>query len=118
VGGSAINSTWEQITAPTGSFLQDAINFVDNAFLGTLSTQQKGVIDQTTESQIQQAAAGNTALANSEISQYQNEVNSGVYSGLPSSIENLTSGLIQYAPWIVGIIALIYALPWLRGLKR
>lgn len=118
MGGSAINSTWEQITAPTGSFLQDAINFIDNAFLGTLSTQQKGTIDATAESQIEQAAAGNTGLANSEIAQYQANVGSAVYNGLPTSIESITSSLVSWAPWIAVIVGLIYAAPFLRSLKK
>lgn len=111
------NSTWEQITGFTGSFLQDSINFVDNAFLGTLSDWQKSQIDQANESGISQAAAGDVPLADSEISQYKGEVQS-VYGPLPTGIEGLASTIIHYAPWIVGGLILIYLTPFFGRLKQ
>lgn len=109
-----INQTWEQITASSGSFLQDAINFVDDAFRGTLSDYQKNQIDAAAESDIYAAANGNIPLAQGEITQYKADVTQGVYSSLPSSVEDIAATLKQYAPWIIGGIILIYALPLLR----
>lgn len=112
------NQTWEQITAPTGSLWQDAKNFIDNAFLGTLSPEQTAAIDSDSIAGINQAAAGNSDLAASEIAQYQNDVNAAVYSSLPAGIDSYISQFEKYLPWVAGGLILFYFGPLIRSLGK
>ena len=112
------NSTWEQITAPSGSFFTDLKNFVDNAVFGTLSPEQQALIDQQAIDQINQAAAGNVGLATSEINQYKSDVASAVYNQLPAGVDQYIAGFEKYLPWVAGGLILLYLAPIIVRVSR
>lgn len=106
-----VNATWEKITAGTGSIVQDAINFMDNAFLHTLSKEQQALIDQENIDQINRAAAGNKQLATNETNQYLSDVNNAVYKTLPTGVEDTLAKIEKYLPWIAGGLLVLYIAP-------
>jgi hypothetical protein len=118
LAGDPSNATWESITAPTGSLWQDIKNNIDNMFLGTLSPQQRQTIDNAAISDINQAAAGNTELANSETTQYKSGVAAAVYNDLPAGIDNYLASIEKYLPWIAGGLILVYLLPIISRVTR
>jgi hypothetical protein len=105
--------------------LQGALNAVDELFFGVPSNAEQAKINAETQSDINQAANGNTVLASNEYQQYLNET-SGAFSPnlegtLTGAADSFTAALAKfekYLPWIAGGLIALYLLPIVSRVTR